>query len=217
MKDIPHLVSRRALLGIGGLALAPRLAQAQAPAAAPKEILVDVDKVSIDIQKTPDFNVPNVTPKRFIPKDWIEIEVDCQAKLSKNATDKDQKAYDEVTFQYYAYLSGNADAKKNRVLTGEVVHVNVPIGEKIHSVVYISPRTILKITEKPGPATKALIRAWGVAVFIKGTEVGRRTSDGNKEWWNDARLPQKEAALLDKSKTPFAPLWGDYHLDVRAK
>jgi hypothetical protein len=205
------------LLSVGSVLFTPVIASAQAPAAPKKEILVDVDKVTVDNQKTPQFTVPNVKDKRFTPKDWLEIEVDCQARLSKNEKNKDMKAYQEVTFKYYVYLSGNPDPKKNRVLTTEVAHVNVPIGEKIHSVVYVSPSAILKITEGKGPVAPTMVKAWGVQVFINGEEVGRKTSEANKEWWTNASLPPQEPALLDKSKTPFAPLWADYHLEVRSK
>lgn len=209
---------RSALLALAATLTGLVNVQAQAPAAgaAKKEVLVDVDKINVEIQKTPQFTVPNVKDKRFTPRDWIEIEVDCEAKLSKTEKDKEMKAYAEVTFKYYAYLSGNPDPKKNRVITGEVVHTNVPIGEKIHSVMYVSPNTITKITEGK-PVTPTMIKATGVAVFINGEEVGRKTSEANQEWWKKTGLPAQEAALLAKPNTPFAPLWADYHLDVRSK
>ena len=79
-------------------------AVAQAPAAPAGKVkkLVDVNKVNVEIQKTPQFNVPNVKDKRFTPKDWIEIEVDCKAELDPDAKDKNMKAYPEVVFKYYA-------------------------------------------------------------------------------------------------------------------
>lgn len=217
MKTLPALLSAASIL-VGGFLFAPVTASAQAPAAgvSKKEMLVDVDKVNVEIQKTPQFNVPNVKEKRFTPKDWLEIEVDCKAKLAKDEKDKNKKAYDKVEFKYYAYLSGNPDAKKNRVLTGEVSHINVAIGENVHSVMYISPQAILKITEGK-PVNPTMIKAWGVAVFINGEEVGRKTSEQNKEWWKEASLPPQEAAMLDKTKTPFAPLWYDFHLEVSPK
>ena len=203
---------------VAGLIFSSSNAGAQAVPAAPKvKKLVDVNKVNVEIQKTPQFNVPNVKDKRFTPKDWLEIEVDCKAELDADAKKKnpDQKAYPEVVFKYYAYLDAG-NIKKNRVLTGEVTHVNVPINEVIHSVMYISPSTILGITDGK-PVNPTMIKASGVEVFIGGELVGRKTSEaGNKEWWKEIQTPQ-EAALLDKTKTPFAPLWYDYHMEVRAK
>lgn len=217
MKTITSLLPV-AILALSGVLLSPVSVSAQAPAAgeAKKEMLVDVDKVNVEIQKTPQFNVPNVKEKRFTPKDWIELEVDCKAKLSKDEKDKNMKAYPVVEFKYYAYLSGNPDVKKNRVVTGSVTHVNVPVNEVVHSVMYISPATVLKITEGK-PVAKTMVEAWGVAVFINGNEVGRKTSKANKEWWKDAGLPPQETALLTKKNTPFAPLWYDYHLEEQTK
>lgn len=217
MKTFTH--SLLAVTGlVAGLLLPTPAAVAQAAPAAPAvKKLVDVKKIDVEVQKTPDFNVPNVKQKRFTPKDWLEIEVDCEAELAKDAKNKSQKTYPEVTFKYYAYLSGNPDPKKNRVVTGEVTHTNVPIKEAIHSVMYISPSTILGITEGKQAVIPGMIKAKGVEVFIGGELVGRNSSEGNKEWWKAAGLPPQEAAMLDKSKTPFAPLWFDYHLEVRSK
>jgi len=210
------------LCGFAGFAWSASTATAQATPAAPaagakKEVLVEVDKVNVELQKTPDFAVPNVKQKRFTPKDWIEIEVDCEAKLSKDEKDKTKKAYAEVSFKYYVYFQGTPDSKKNRVLTGEVTHVNVPIKEKIHSVMYISPTALIKLTDGSPAVNKAMVQQWGVAVFIDGQEVGRKTSQNNQEWWTKPGLAATEALLLDKTQTPFAPLWADYHMEVRAK
>ncbi len=188
-----------------------------APAGAKKEELVDISKVNVELQKTPDFPVPNVKQKRFVPKDWIEVEVDCKAELSKTAPDKTKKTYQEVTFKYYLYFQGTPDSKKNRVVTGEVVHVNVPIKENIHSVMYLSPTALAKLTDGSPTVNKTMVQQWGVAVFIDGQEVGRKTSQNNQEWWTKPGLAATESLLLDKSQTPFAPLWHDYHLEVRAK
>ena len=144
-----------AVLALAALSPSPAAAQAPAagaaaepaaPAAAGKEKLVDISKVDINIQKTPQIQATNVKDKRWTPKDWIEIEVEATAELSKTEKDKSRKTYDEVTFKYYAYLTGSS-AKKSRVLTGEIVHVNVPIKEKIHSVAYITPSQLQKVTE----------------------------------------------------------------------
>jgi hypothetical protein len=216
-----------AVLALAALSPSPAAAQAPAagaaaepaaPAAAGKEKLVDISKVDINIQKTPQIQATNVKDKRWTPKDWIEIEVEATAELSKTEKDKSRKTYDEVTFKYYAYLTGSS-AKKSRVLTGEIVHVNVPIKEKIHSVAYITPSQLQKVTEATatGPANPTMVKAWGVQVLIDGQEVGRKTSDSNKEWWSNPSLPPQEAALLNQADTPFAPLWGDFHLEIKPR
>ena len=42
-------------------------------------------------------------------------------------------------------------------------------------------------------------------------------NDPKAKWWEAKSAPQQEPALLSKVQTPFAPLWGDYHADVRPK
>ena len=211
------------VLAVSAIALAPSHVNAQAaegaaPAAGAKEKLVDFNKVDINIQKTPQIQVPNVKDKRWTPKDWLEIEVEATAELSKNEKDRNKKSHDEVTFKYFVYLQG-ATKEKSRVLTADVTHVNVPIKEKIHSVVYISPSQLQKLTDTTavGQASPTMVKAWGVQAFINGQEVGRKTSEANKEWWTNPALPAQEASLLDKTQTPFAPLWGDFHLEVKPR
>jgi hypothetical protein len=207
----PILASAQEGAGAAGAAPAPA-------AAAAKEKLVDIAKVDINIQKTPQIQAINVKDKRWTPKDWIEIEVEATAELSKTEKDKTRKAYDEVTFEYFAYLAG-ATKEKSRVLTAKIIHTNVPIKEKIHSVAYISPPQLQKVTDSTasGPANPTMVKAWGVQVYIDGNLVGRKTSEANKEWWTNPSLPPQEAALLSKPETPFAPLWGDFHLEVKPR
>ncbi len=203
------------MLALGGVAMTPSAVFAQAAPAAStaKEELVKISKVNVGVQKTPKIVADGPTDKRWKPKDWLEIEVDCEAKLSKKATDKKQTTYPEVTFKYYVYLEGQS-TDKSRILTGEVAHTNVPIGEPIHSVMYVTPSTILNLTGKPEGNASA-VKFWGVEVLIGGEEVGRKTSQADKPWWEAPKAPAKEAGLKNKMETPFAILWGDYHLDVR--
>lgn len=207
-----------AMLTLGALVLVPVHAHAQAPAAASaKEELVKISKVNVGVQKTPRIMADGPTDKRWKPKDWLEIEVDCEAKLSKKTTDKDQKAYPEVTFKYYVYLEGQSK-EKSRVLTGEVSHTNVPIGEPIHSVMYVTPSTILNLTGKP-EGNAGAVKYWGVEVLIGGEMVGFKASVGSadKPWWEAPSAPAKAAELKNKMETPFSILWADYHLDVRGR
>jgi len=209
------------LLTAAGIRVFTPEAKAQAPAAPKAKKLADINKVNIDVQKTPQFTVQYTKDKRSVPKDWLEFEVDLKMEKDPDAKGPAAKNYPQVTFKYYAYLSGNPDATKNRVITGEVVHVNVPIGEPVHSVMYISPATIQAVTEGK-PVTTSMIKAYGVQAFIGGEEVGRKSSEAGakSEWWkatDGTKLPPSEAAFLEKGKTPFAPLWWDYHLETSSK
>jgi len=208
-----------AMLVTGGLFFAPAVVRAQAPAApaaaAGKEELVKISKVNVGVQKSPKIPSEGPTDKRWKPRDWLEIEVDCEAILSKKAKDTKQRAYSEVTFKYFVYLEGQSK-EKSRILTGEVVHVNVPIKEEGHSVMYVNPQTIESLTgKKEGNPTA--VKFWGVEVTIGGEKVGIKTSTGDKPWWDAPTAPAKEAGLKKKSETPFSVLWSDYHYEERGK
>ena len=107
------------------------------------------------------------------------------------------------------------------------MHSNVPIDAVSHSVVYISPSTILRVTGKPeGNAT--LVSAYAVEVQKNGETVGffskfggssiDNPSDPKAKWWEaKAAPPQEQGGLFSKPQTPFSPLWGDFHADVKAK
>ncbi|MGI8605444.1 MAG: Amuc_1102 family pilus-like protein [Verrucomicrobiales bacterium] len=196
------------VLGLGPGIASKTFAQASADKA---EKLIDVKEPSIQIQQTPDFTVKGVTNKRWKPKEWLEIEVPFEAKAP--ATKRDVKVYDALTFKYYLYVN-TPDAKARKILTAELAHINIPVGEPMASVVYLPPAAITGLTGG-GRAAPNLISMWGVEVFNGTQLVGFLTSTG-KEWWkvNNAP-PQTPGMLLNKSETPFAPLWFDYHATLQ--
>jgi len=193
-------------------------------APAKKEKLVVFKDIKVTVQKTPDFTLKGgTTDKRVRPKDWIEIEP--EFKTEKPADAKKSEVIPELTFKYFVYLNGSV--KENaRILTAEVTHTNLPIDEINHSVVYISPSTIFRVTGKP-EGNASLVVAYAVEVTKGGEVVGffskfggstvTDPSDPKGKWWEQKTAPAQDPALLSKPQSPFAPLWGDYYADVKAK
>jgi hypothetical protein len=180
------------------------------------EKLVDL-KVSVALQETPQISATNVKDKRWKPKQWIEIETALEAKAPKGTKPEDAKNLAELTLKYYIVVNGPS-REKTKLLTGEVSHANVPTGEASHSCMFISPATLLAITGKKGGISTATdIGLWGIEAYVGGKLAGRASSLQDKDWWSLPTAPGKEAGLLGKAETPFAILWGDYHLDVRGK
>lgn len=198
---------------------------AQDAPAAKKEKLVAFKDIKIQVQKTPDFTLKGgTTDKRVRPKDWIEIEP--EFKTIRAAGEKKAEVYPEITFKYYVFLKNTGVSDNSRILTAEVIHTNVPIDEVTHSVVYISPSSILRVTGKP-EGNPTLVTGYAVEAIIAGEVVGffskfnggtnENPNDPKAKWWEIKGAPTQEPALLSKPQTPFAPLWGDYHADVKAK
>lgn len=221
MKKLPRFaLAALVLAGLG----TPALAQDAPAAKDPTEKLVEFKDIKVSLQKTPDFATKGTTTdKRWKPKDWIEIEPEFKTKRS--AMDKKAEVIPELTFKYYVYL--NSTVRENaRILTAEVIHTNVPIDEVSHSVVYISPSTILRVTGRP-EGNPTLVSAYAVEVTKGGEVVGFfskssqgtvvNPSDPKGKWWESKSAPGQEPALLSKPQSPFGPLWGDFHADVKAK
>jgi hypothetical protein len=190
------------------LAFAAFAAFAALPGLAPGQAKVEVNDVAIQAQQTPQFNVTGVKDKRWKPKAWMELEVAFEADLPR------AEVIDALVFRYYIVLEGPRE--KQKTLVGDVTHVNVPVGEAAYAVVYLSPATIKAITGSED-FDAAGVRAWGVEVLHGGELVGGKSSTNNK-WWDggQATPPRAEGLILNKKQTPFAPLWGDYHVDVQS-
>lgn len=178
------------------------------------EKLVDLKEPLIQAQSTPDIKAAFVKEKRWKPKEWLEFEVPFIAAAPRGAATA-ITTYDQLTFKYYLFLD-NPDKKKQRILTAEVNHVNVPIGEGMASVVYLSPSAVQRLTGSPRVNANA-VTLWAVEVTREGKTVGFLSKDG-KKWWESPSAPATEPAVLkNKMETPFAPLWGDFHAEVQSQ
>ena len=192
-----NIVFGVALMGIGFSGLA----NAQKP---PK---VEIKDVKVAAQNTPKFSVQGVKDKKWRPKTWLEIETDFEVEMDK------VEFASQVVFKYYIVL--DSPREKMRTLVGEITHLNIKIDEVAHAVAYISPSTLSSSMGKDG-FSESDVKFWGVEAFIGGQLVGGESSNG-KKWWESAQVPAKlDGLILNKKKTPFAPLWGDYHADVQA-
>jgi hypothetical protein len=195
-------------------AVAVGLGVSSAPAQDAKmEKLVDLKEPSIQAQSTPDIKAAYVKEKRWKPKDWLEFEIPFIATAPRGAPSA-LTTYDQLTFKYYLFLD-NPDKKKQRILTADVNHVNVPLNEGLASVVYLSPSAVLRLTGNNRVAPGA-VTLWAVEVSREGKVIGFLSKDG-KKWWESPSAPPTEAGVLkNKMETPFAPLWGDYHAEVQS-
>ncbi|MDB6134473.1 MAG: hypothetical protein JWM59_2716 [Verrucomicrobiales bacterium] len=188
-----------------------------------KDRMIEFKDIKIAVQKTPDFTLKGgTTDKRFRAKDWIEIEPEFRAIAPKNA-DKNLKVISDVVFKYYVFLSGPGSADR-KILTGEVTHTNISFGEVSHSVVYVTPSTILRVAGKP-EGSPQLVTGCAVEATVNGEIVGFYSKLGGaatdkvspeSKWWEKGTAPKQEADLLNKAQSPFAPLWADYYADIKA-
>src|SRR5205085_2661782 len=89
---------------------------------------------------------------------WLEVEVTFESNV---------EWIDELTFKYYILIGG-------KCLTGEVTHVNIPKGRDLHSVMYVSPRTLARVLNGR-QLTGASIENVGVQILKQGALVDTKS------------------------------------------
>ena len=157
------------------------------------------------------------------PASWLEVEV----TFDRLALPKEPKFAPELTFNYYVLLKneGFTEDKKPTLLTCSVVHVHVPQEKGLHSVVFVSPRTLASFFDGKTPATvqQAVVDA-GVTISGKNGLLAIKSLNptsvkGDKGWWDNTKADYTPTAgaLLNKTETPFAPLEWDYYEAVKSK
>jgi hypothetical protein len=164
---------------------------------------VSIGKLEPEVQKTPFFEAGLVKVKDVPnPRDWLELEAEFEVKGPRDAVVK------ELLFRYYI---GFKDQKGQSItLTGDVKHVNVVVGEKSYSAVYVAPSTLGEITGDFRRFQPSAVQAVGLEVFYNGVMVGGESSTKSKFW---EAIPSRPG-VLPKADTPFATLWIDRYSET---
>lgn len=187
----------------------------------PVNTLVGVSTIEANFVETPKLGGYSKKGSSARPGQWLEVE----ATFERVARPTDPKFLDELTFNYYILLKneGVTEDRKPTMLTGSVTHVDVPVAKGLKSVVFVSPRTLLRLFDGklPNNARQAVV---DVGVTVTGKDgllaIASLNSPirGDKGWWDNAELYTATSGLiLNKTETPFASLEWDYHEPVKAK
>jgi hypothetical protein len=127
---------------------------------------------------------------------WLEIEVAFQSAIDFT---------EELTFKYYVWF-------EDKLLTGEVTHTNIAKGRELYSVMYLSPKSILKLTAKA--PTVSTIQNVGVQILSKGQVVDELSVKPSKaQWWQS--MQPVPGLVVNKNETPFAALNWDRYEDIK--
>ena len=147
-------------------------------------------------------------------KEWLEVEVTFQWQPRL----RDPKYTDELTFNYYILLKNKSPLyPQGTLLVGSVTHTSIPQERDMHSVVYISPRTLERFFDGrvPGNVEQALVDV-GVTVTKQGQEVAATSwKSRSGSWW--PQFQQTPGFVLNKNETPFAPLAWDYYEAIKPR
>lgn len=156
-----------------------------------------ITKISPDLITTPQFNYSGAEQKRETAERWLRIDVQFSAA---------PEFTEELTLKYYILMNG-------KVLTGEVRHVNVLAGRELYSCVYMPPHALAYVLGSRPPNTTSVENV-AVQVLEKGAVKDELSMARARPQWF-ASLPTLPGLVLDKSETPFAPLFWGYYEQVK--
>lgn len=157
-----------------------------------------IKQVAPALVRSPDYTITG-SPHTSRPENWLEVEVTFEA---------DVEWTDELTFKYYILVGG-------KCLTGEVTHVTIPKGRDLHSVMYISPRALLRVLNGK-QAQLTSIENVGVQILKQGALVDTKSAKPTPQpqWWQN--MQQTPGLVLNKAETPFAPLFWDRYEAIKS-
>jgi hypothetical protein len=216
MRPSSSTISAAALLALLAVSTSVR---AQQPALNSEIQITKIESSFIDSPKINAAGYAKKTTGR--PGSWLEVEV----TFDRAAVPKAPKFAEELTFNYYILLKNEqfTEDKKPTLLTGSVTHVSVPQEKGLHSVAYVSPRTLARFFDGKIPVN-APQAVTDVGVTISGAgglmaiATSKGTVKGDKGWWdNTAPYTPTPGALLNKNETPFAPLEWDFYEAIKSK
>jgi hypothetical protein len=156
-------------------------------------------KITRNLISSPEFNYNGAETFRTNARDrWLEVEVEFSAA---------PEFTDELTLKYYIALNG-------KLLTGEVTHVNILGGKELHSVMYVSPRSLAHFMGNR-PLTANSVENVAVQILQQGAVKNELSlTRAHPQWF--ATLPQVSGFLLNKNETPFAPLYWDRYEQIKS-
>lgn len=159
-----------------------------------------INKISRNLITAPQFSYTGAQQFTTNQRDrWLELEVEFGAA---------PEFTDELTFKYFILVNG-------KLLTGEVTHTNVAAGRDNRSVMYVSPKTLARLMGNR-PMTPNSVQNVAVQIVQQGavkSEVSLERGQ-SAQWFTT--MPQVAGLVLNKSETPFAPLYWDRYEQIKA-
>jgi hypothetical protein len=155
---------------------------------------IKLGKIEISGVKTPEYQITGGQNKRYKLGTWLEFEV---------GYDTVPEEIDELTFKFSALI-------EKKLLDGEVTYVNIAKGKDHYGSVYISPKAIDKLTGGKPLSPAAIENVW-VEVSRQGQVLGKVSHRPGAP----PNVPHLTGLILNKTQTPFAPLFYDRYEEVK--
>lgn len=163
---------------------------------APSPGSVKISKVAPAVVRTPEYQLSGGMNKRSKNGEWLEMEVEFATT---------PETIDELTFKFTALV-------EKTLLTGEVTCANIMKGREHYVVMYLSPKALARLTQGKVLNTSSIENVW-----VEVGYQGMRLDVASFKPGAPPNLRQIPGLLLDKSETPFAPLFYDRYEELKAR
>lgn len=157
---------------------------------------IKIGKVAPAVLRSPEYQLAGGLSKRSKNGEWLEMEVDFETK---------PEVIDELTFKFTVLV-------EKTLLTGEVTCVNITKGREHYVVMYLSPKALNRLTKGKPLNASSIENVWVEALYQ-----GMRLDVGSFKPGPIPNLPQIAGVLLNKSETPFAPLFYDRYEELKSR
>ena len=158
-----------------------------------------INAINVSTPKTPEYNTQagDATTKKYTLGSWLEMEVDFLSTAPAA----------EVTLHYSVLIAG-------RMLVGDQTLVDVPAGRNLFTIAFVAPKTLATLL-RGQPLTPTAIQNIDVQILRPGVSqplANKMLRDGPAFYTTMQQVP---GFVLNKSQTPFAPLWYDRYETVK--
>ena len=158
-----------------------------------------ITKITKNLIATPQFSFGGEQHARGGADRWLEVEVEFAAAPVFTS---------ELTLKYFILFNG-------QLLTGDVTHINIPAGRERRSVVYVTPRTLVRFGANR-PITANSVQNVAVQILEQGAVKDELSlARAQPQWY--ATVPQVAGLVLNKNETPFAPLYWDRYEQIKSR
>jgi len=178
-----------------------------------------INEIKPNIVLTPNINFSLGSQKPARSKGWLEVEV----SFNWNPRLATEKFADDLVVNFYVLLANkNPVNPSGTLLVGQETLTSVPSPQiaandgktDLKTVMYASPRTLERFFDGKIPSSAAAaITDIGVTISRQGQLLAIKNLKGTGAWW--PQYQQTPGYLLNKSETPFAPLFWDYYEAVK--
>jgi len=157
---------------------------------------VKLGKIEPQGIQSPQYQIIGGPQRRSTIRTWLEVEVAYETKAED---------IDELTFQFMIMVD-------NVICDGSVTYINIPKGRDHYAVMYIAPRTLERLTGGKPFTSGDLQNVW-LAVSRQGQVLDNLAFKPAQP----PNLPHQAGLVLNKSETPFAPLFYDRYEAIKVQ